>query len=194
LVFVREIEHGVAMLSRLHSQGVRAKFLKGGDEVYVQCDDGTSELQKDVLCGNQSKTLLDFESGAVPVLIGSSVLDEGVDIPSVEVGVNLVGGRSSIKTIQRLGRFLRPKPGAGSNVVYIIDFYDGHNKMLQRHSAERARQYRSQGYEVLGRGDLSREIERLFSGGIGDGREETKPYEDGGGAPAPPRQETLSFY
>jgi superfamily II DNA or RNA helicase len=190
LILVRAIKHGVYLLHELQRRGVRAAFLKGGDEVYVQKPGARTalpwgvgsgaevvedawdvepdddeyyiaevELEQDVIVGMDSKTLLDFQDGETPVLIGSTVMDEGVDMPEVEVLLNLSGGRSSVKTRQRLGRSMRPKKG--DNRVTVLDFYDRQHDLTRRHSADRQREYRMDGHTVLREQDLDSMIEGL---------------------------------
>jgi len=66
--------------------------------------------------GPERKRMLDrFRSGAWPVLITSKVLNEGVDVPEVAVGIIVSGSGSVREHVQRLGRLLRP--GAGKVAV-----------------------------------------------------------------------------
>lgn len=81
------------------------------------------------------------------VLIATGIFDEGVDMPLLDAGIMAGGGQSKIKSIQRVGRILRPKP-TGSNEVFIIDFKDTGNKYLLRHSAERLQAYEDEGFAV----------------------------------------------
>ena len=70
------------------------------------------------------------------MLIGSTILDVGVDVPSVGMIVLAGGGKAEVATRQRIGRGLRRKK-AGPNVAFIIDFADDHNMHLKSHYFER---------------------------------------------------------
>ena len=64
----------------------------------------------------ERRLILDsFESGLLPVLVTSRVLNEGVDLPSAEVAIVLSGTGTVREHVQRLGRILRP--GAGKQAV-----------------------------------------------------------------------------
>ncbi|MBF0401292.1 MAG: DEAD/DEAH box helicase family protein [Magnetococcales bacterium] len=65
---------------------------------------------------SERKRLLDgFRSGDLPFLVNSHVLNEGVDVPDVAVGI-IVSGSGSVRAhVQRLGRILRP--GVGKQAV-----------------------------------------------------------------------------
>lgn len=98
------------------------------------------------------RALEDFRnhrSGAV--LVASTIFDEGVDIPEVDVLVLAGAGESHRQTIQRVGRSLRPRPDKSE--VRIYDFLDGWDSKskkdyLAQHSLARLKDYREQGFEV----------------------------------------------
>ena len=50
----------------------------------------------------------------------SKVLNEGVDVPAVAVGIILSGSGSVREHVQRLGRILRPAPGKEQAVLYEL--------------------------------------------------------------------------
>lgn len=52
-----------------------------------------------------------FRSGAFRAIVTGKVLDEGIDVPDVDVVVILGGTSSSRQFVQRVGRALRLKPG-----------------------------------------------------------------------------------
>ncbi|MDE1819406.1 MAG: DEAD/DEAH box helicase [Euryarchaeota archaeon] len=59
----------------------------------------------------QARVLEDFRSGRFPVLVASSVAEEGIDIPNVDLVVFFEALPSEIRTIQRKGRTGRSAPG-----------------------------------------------------------------------------------
>jgi superfamily II DNA or RNA helicase len=74
--------------------------------------------------------------GLIDVLIGSTILDVGVDVPSVgQIGL-MGGGKAEVALRQRIGRGLREKK-KGPNVVPVWDYKDRGNKHLQNHSLSR---------------------------------------------------------
>lgn len=82
------------------------------------------------------KNLKALENGEIQVLIGSTILDVGVDVPAIGVLINASGGKAEVQLRQRIGRGLRRKK-SGPNVVFVIDFNDIHNNTLMKHSHQR---------------------------------------------------------
>lgn len=59
---------------------------------------------------DERRDVLDgFKSNRYNAVVTSRVLDEGVDVPDVELGIIISGTGSKREMIQRLGRLLRPK-------------------------------------------------------------------------------------
>lgn len=82
--------------------------------------------------------LKDFAEGRLPVLIASTILDEGVDVPTIDALI-LAGSRESrIKTMQRLGRGLR-----GEKLICVEFANYTHNHLL-RHSVTRYEDYKKE--------------------------------------------------
>jgi superfamily II DNA or RNA helicase len=61
-----------------------------------------------------------FASGALPVLVTSKVLNEGVDVPAAEVAIVLSGTGTVREHVQRLGRVLRPAQGKQAVLYELI--------------------------------------------------------------------------
>ena len=79
------------------------------------------------------------------VLIGTKILETGVNIPEITHFINARGLYSEIATIQALGRALRLNDF--SDKVYVYDFYD-EIKYLSNHSRKRKSTYKNQGHIV----------------------------------------------
>jgi len=87
-----------------------------------------------------------FRNGKLRVLISTNIIDEGIDINRIQM-LFLVGGKKSRRQIlQRIGRGLRKKDG--ENVVHILDFYDSDGKYLEKHSRERLKIYKKEGFSI----------------------------------------------
>lgn len=69
-------------------------------------------------------------------LIGSTILDVGVDVPSVGLVVLAGGGKAEVAHRQRIGRGLRAKK-KGPNVALVVDFDDSINSHLKEHAVTR---------------------------------------------------------
>jgi len=79
------------------------------------------------------------------VLIGTKILQTGVNIEEITHFINARGMKSEIATLQALGRALRRHDS--KDVVYIYDFLDK-EKYLSDHSVARRRHYEKEGHTV----------------------------------------------
>ena len=84
----------------------------------------------------QGKILESFLEGQeVKVLIGTSLLGEGVDLPSADALVYARGEKAEVTLTQNAYRVCTATPG--KDAAIIVDFADRHNKKLMDHSLER---------------------------------------------------------
>jgi len=129
LVLVRLLAHGEMLRALLNRMGIQATWLHGERD---------ARERRRALCA----------FGKVGgVLIASTIFDEGVDSTAPRVLILAGGGASRIKTIQRVGRGLRPKQG-GENTLLVIDFDDQTNRYLAEHSARRREAFIQEGLPV----------------------------------------------
>ena len=70
---------------------------------------------------NERKQIQDkFISGEYSVLVAMKCLDEGVDIPSTEMGIIMASSGNPKEYIQRRGRLLRKFPGKSKAIIHDI--------------------------------------------------------------------------
>ena len=119
LILVNRIEHGEKLFESL------------------ECWDGK------FLYGNMKKE--DREDINHDILIATSIFDEGVDLPVLKTLIIAAGGKSAIKTTQRIGRLLRPSKDKKFAVIH--DFKDD-CRWLDKHYMAR-RKIIEQTYEVF---------------------------------------------
>lgn len=120
IVFVNEIEHG----NQLHARIPNSVFI----------------------CGNETradnkKTLADFNDRKFNVLIGTSVIGEGVDTVPAQIGILASGFKAESEVIQKIGRLLRPCEG--KDRATFIDFMNIGTKYMNKHYKQRLRIYKS---------------------------------------------------
>jgi superfamily II DNA or RNA helicase len=84
----------------------------------------------------RKKALGQLASGEIKVLIGSTILDVGVDVPAIGMVILAGAGKAEVQLRQRIGRGLRAKK-SGPNVALIVDFADEGNEHLAKHAAQR---------------------------------------------------------
>ena len=89
----------------------------------------------------------EFKAGNLRTMIATSLADEGLDLPNVELLIMVSGGRSSQKTIQRASRALRKTET--KNVATIVDFSDLFHPIGAFHAKKRMKCYRELGCVFL---------------------------------------------
>ena len=114
------------------------------------------EILRDMIPGSQtlegkddlslrSERIEEFKGDKRSVLIGTKILQTGIDIPEITHLINARGLKSEIATLQALGRALRIHESKSK--VYIYDFND-QVPYLKEHAAARKRAYKSLKIEV----------------------------------------------
>jgi superfamily II DNA or RNA helicase len=105
LVSVTRILHGDAIMAAIKRLDPNSKveFLNGENKQKL----------------GEDRVIQDFTDRKILILI-STLMDEGVDIPSIEVAINAGGGASPSKALQLAGRAMRLFPG--KECCHIYDF------------------------------------------------------------------------
>lgn len=119
MVLVQRRAHGDRIAELLAKVNMRGEFINGDDD-----SDG------------RKRALARLGTGETQVLIGTNILDVGVDVPSVGCIILAGGGKAEVANRQRIGRGLRAKK-TGPNICFILDFMDEHNQHLQEHALQR---------------------------------------------------------
>jgi superfamily II DNA or RNA helicase len=96
--------------------------------------------------GERYQTIKKFlKAKKTSVLIGTSVLQTGINIEEITHVINARGLKDKIPTIQGLGRGLRISEG--KNHVFYYDFFDN-VPYLDDHSKARIKHYTSEGHTI----------------------------------------------
>lgn len=119
MILVQRVNHGKIIKDYLVKLGIKVMFIKGSDD---------QDARK--------RALKKLGTGEITVLIGTNILDVGVDVPSVGFIALAGGGKAEVANRQRIGRGLRAKK-KGPNICFILDFMDEHNSHLQKHAIQR---------------------------------------------------------
>lgn len=120
MILVQHKEHGKTLNAMLTGMGVRSEYIYGEDDQ----DKRTAALGK-------------LKEGKIDALIGSTILDVGVDVPAVGMVILAGGGKAEVALRQRIGRGLREKKGGMPNVAFVVDFVDEGNTHLKGHYKQR---------------------------------------------------------
>lgn len=126
LVAVTRIEHG-KMLEAMLKQCVPGKIKFASGQI-------GSEERKQIL--------KDLNDRKLDVVISTTVFGEGIDCPSLDVLINAKANKSSIDSLQLVGRALRKTPSKSK--ATIVDIYDDHCKYLGKHSKDRLKIYKTE--------------------------------------------------
>lgn len=115
IVLVMAKKHGHILEWDMQAAGLRTEYIQGEDDQE-----------------NREKALEALGKNEIDVLIGTTIIDVGVDVPAVGMVILAGGGKAETTLRQRIGRGLRAKK-KGSNVCVIVDFEDKVNKHLYKH-------------------------------------------------------------
>jgi superfamily II DNA or RNA helicase len=119
LILVQRKKHGPELLGLLKAAGLRGVQIQG-------------ESDQDA----RAQALGMLERGEIDFLIGTTIVDVGIDVPSIGMGILAGGGKAEVGHRQRIGRTLRAK-AKGPNIALIVDYTDELNSHLRGHARQR---------------------------------------------------------
>ena len=138
LVLVDRIDHG----KHLERILVDSQFLHG-----------TSGMAR------RRKGLERLAARTLPIVIATSIFDEGVDVPAISCLINARGGKAEHRAIQSVGRGMRI--AEGKDRLIVVDFYDVFSRRLRRHARARASAYEGTKGFTFHRGPIT-EMKKLW--------------------------------
>lgn len=119
MCLVLQKAHGALLKKMMREAGLKTEFIFG--------ENNADERQQ---------KLNELKNRDIDVLIGSTILDVGVDVPAVGMVILAGGGKAEVAMRQRIGRGLRAKKKS-PNVCFVVDFDDQYNNHLINHAAQR---------------------------------------------------------
>ena len=119
LILIKRKKHGKIIHEMLKRYGLNGTYIFG---------ETNSTKRKEALAK--------LASGEYDYLIGSTILDVGVDVPSIGLLILAGGGKAEVAHRQRIGRALRRKVKM-PNFAFVVDFEDCTNKHLIKHAKQR---------------------------------------------------------
>lgn len=120
LILIKQIKHGKTL----------EKMIEGS--LFV---DGSKSSKK------RNQALEDLRNKDLKIMIATSLADEGIDIPDLDVLILGGSGKSKTRALQRIGRVIRKSPNKTES--FVIDFLDsGHHS--RKHSRSRKKIYESE--------------------------------------------------
>jgi superfamily II DNA or RNA helicase len=143
LIFVSKKKHGDTLGEFLSTnQGCECIFVQGGKTTKVFFPSGMVATHS----WSVDKIAEYINERDRAVVITTTVLDEGLDVPVVNVLIMATGMKKYRRTVQRCGRGMRPKKG--DNRVYIFDFWDENHIFLQKQSEYRLWTYQEEEFDI----------------------------------------------
>lgn len=130
LILFKTLRHGENIRKLFDEHNISYEYLSGKDNLE------TRVKVKEKLLSKKSN-----------ILLASTILDIGVDIPSLSSLILGGSGISTIRCLQRIGRVIRKHEN--KKYAAVVDFYDD-VKFLKKHSQKRYEVYKSeQGFKLL---------------------------------------------
>lgn len=103
ILFTRRVEMAEEIAATLVEAGVKA-----------------APIHSDLSRGERKQRLADLRAGRLKAVVAPTVLDEGIDVPDIDLAVVMGGSRSRRQMIQRMGRVLRLKPDGGKATFVVV--------------------------------------------------------------------------
>lgn len=110
-----------------HERGSKAiifhEKIAGADEIFEElraCGFRAGRYHTGINKKERQKWFNAFKSGAIDVLVTCKAFDEGIDVPSIDVGIIAAGTGGNRQMIQRSGRALRRRPGKELSRIYVV--------------------------------------------------------------------------
>jgi superfamily II DNA or RNA helicase len=120
----------------------------------------------DIPAADRVKNITQFNERDDAVLIGSTVFDEGMNVPAIGCMILASGGKGLRAILQRIGRSLRRKKGS-VNMVAVVDMTATNGDILQKHSDARLDVYFAEKFTVKAVDDLGRFLRKARRGWCG---------------------------
>jgi superfamily II DNA or RNA helicase len=122
LIVVEDVKygHGTILQDLLLAQGLTSLFIQGATK---------REERQEVV--------RQLKAGELKVLIATKILNEGKDIPNLELMINAAGGSGERGIVQKAGRVLRVDKSGRKKKAIIVDFLDAEPYYLQSNSISR---------------------------------------------------------
>lgn len=104
-------------------------------ETDIECRIVHSGISRD----KREQAIIDFRNNKYNILLASKVLDEGVNLPKLDMAIIMAGDSTEKQTVQRVGRVLRKKKDKISTLIQIYC----RGTFEERNSQERAKLFKN---------------------------------------------------
>jgi len=126
LVITPLVKHAELLGALMREKGLKAEVVTG------------------VVKAEERKQIYDaLRRGAIDAIVATTLADEGLDLPPLKALIIAMAGKSKTRTLQRVGRLVRPWHGKTRGVVYELRDWDDYPYILE-HLEERIRLYKTE--------------------------------------------------
>lgn len=119
MVLIQRTDHGDIIRDAYEKFGLKVSFIRGANNQ----EERKREIAK-------------LANGEIDALIGTNILDVGVDVPAVGLLQKAGGGKAEVQLRQQIGRALRAKKNM-ANFAFIADYTCNMNATLREHALQR---------------------------------------------------------
>lgn len=135
-------------MKELRQKGIKSLLICGNNTLFEWIDGPRGGLKLEKRKGSKAEVIEALNNG-YNIILGTSVLDEGVSIDIFQAAVLFSAGRTNIAGVQRLGRASRKRLN-GQNVSFVIDFQDTNGYYIfEEHYKERRQIMLDSGIKIL---------------------------------------------
>ena len=129
LIIVNSLEQGDNICEQLDKLHANYEYIKGEDN---------NEIRE--------QALSNVKQGKTNILLGTKIIDTGIDVANFKVLIEASAGKSYISLLQRIGRILRVQRDKMD--VYVFDIVDKTSTSLWKHAERRFHIYKEQGFDI----------------------------------------------
>lgn len=111
-----KMEQAIALVKQLGNRKKCVVFsmdIETCERIYGSVKDSVPayRVHSDLHPNDVKRALSAFRNCTTGVLIAPKMLDEGIDVPDAEIGINVASAKTRLQLVQRMGRILRNRPG-----------------------------------------------------------------------------------
>ena len=129
LIIVNSLEQGDNICEQLDKLHANYEYIKGEDN---------NEIRE--------QALSNVKQGKTNILLGTKIIDTGIDVANFKVLIEASAGKSYISLLHRIGRILRVQRDKMD--VYVFDIVDKTSTSLWKHAERRFHIYKEQGFDI----------------------------------------------
>lgn len=126
---------------------ILTKLIKHGENLNTLIE-GSKLITSNTNKNDRKEDFNNYKLGGYNVLIGSSqIFSTGIDIPAIDIIINVGANKSDVQTIQSIGRCMRKTKN--KDYAYYYDFMDEGSRYFTNSSKQRRQILQEFGHEII---------------------------------------------